>query len=207
MFKSNINDEKPLASIITGDFNARSKRLRPQDVTNSHWSIIDTLTSTSGYYRLINLPTHMTNASSSCIDLVFTSNPNLITEFGIEKCLYAGSCHHSIVFGKTNLNVSLPPPYTCDVWDYNKGDKKSIQESIKTCNWARLFITINEKVELLSDTLINIFRNYIPNKKAKFKYGEAPWMNKIIKSAFRKRSRLTNRYYVNDQVQSDYNLL
>ena len=159
MFKSNINDEKPLASIITGDFNARSKSLCSQDVTNSHWSIIDTLTSTSGYHRLINLPTHMTNTSSSCIDLVFTSNPNLITEFGIEKFLYAGSCHHSIVFGKMNLNVSLPPPYTREVWDYNKVDKKSIQESIKTCNWARLFITTNEKVELLSNTLINIFRN------------------------------------------------
>ena len=74
-----------------------------------------------------------------------------------------------------NLNVALPPPYTRELWDYNKADEKNIQKSIKTCNWARLFInlTINERVELLSNTLINIFRNYIPNKKVKFKYGEA----------------------------------
>ena len=33
------------------------------------------------------------------------------------------------------------------------------------------------------------------------------WINKNINSALRKRSRLTKRYYVNGQVQSDYDLL
>ena len=70
----------------------------------------------------------MTNSSSSCIDLIFTSNPSLITEFGIEKSLYANSCHHSIVFDKMNLNVPLPPSYTSEVWDYNKADKKVLRE-------------------------------------------------------------------------------
>ena len=47
----------------------------------------------------------------------------------------------------------------------------------------------------------------IPNKKVKFENGEAPWINKNIKAALSKRYSLTKRYYVNDQVQSDYNLL
>ena len=68
-------------------------------------------------------------------------------------------------------------------------------------------VTINERVTFLSNTLINVFRNYIPNKKVKFKYGEAPCINKNIKSVLSKRSRLTKRHYVNGQVQSDYNLL
>ena len=62
-------------------------------------------------------------------------------------------------------------------------------------------------MELLSTTLINILRNYIPNKKVNFKCGEAPLVSKNIKSALRKRSTLTKRCYVNGQVQSDYNLL
>ena len=94
MLMSNIKDENPLASIITGDFNARSENWRSQDIANNQGSIIDILTCTFGYRKLINLPTHMTNTSSSCIDLIFTSNPNLITEFGIEKSLYVDSCHH-----------------------------------------------------------------------------------------------------------------
>ena len=107
----------------------------------------------------------MTNASSSITDLILTSNPNLIAVFGIKKSLYTDSCHHAIVFGKMNLNVPLPPTYTHEVWGYNKADRRNIQRNVKTCNWARLFInlTINEGVELLSNTLINIFRNYVPS--------------------------------------------
>ena len=103
----NINDEKPLASVITGHFNARSKNWWSQGITNSQGSIIDTLTSTSGDHQLKNLPTHMSNKSSSCLDLIFTPNPNFITEFGIEKSLYADSYHNNMVFSKMNLNVPL----------------------------------------------------------------------------------------------------
>ena len=87
--------------------------------------------------------------------------------------------------------------------------EKKIQRSINTCNRAKLFInlTINEIVELLSDTLINIFRNYISNKRVKFKYGEISWININIKSALYKRTRLTKRYYVNVRMQNDDNLL
>ena len=63
-------------------------------------------------------------------------------------------------------------------------------------------------MELLFIALIKIFGNYIPSKKTKFKYGEEPWINKnMMKSTLPKRSKLTKRYYVNDQLQSDYNLL
>ena len=107
MLMSNINDVKPLASIVTVDFNARCKNWLSQDITNSQGSIM-----TYDYHQLINSPAHMTNTSSSCIDLILTSNPSLNTEFGIERSLYRDSCHHSIVFGKMNLNVPLFPPYT-----------------------------------------------------------------------------------------------
>ena len=98
MLMSNVNDKKPLASTTTGGFNARSKTWWSQYISNSQGSIIGTFTSTSGYHQLINSPTHMTNTNSSCINLIFTSNASLITEFGIEKFLYADSCYHSIVF-------------------------------------------------------------------------------------------------------------
>ena len=74
---------------------------------------------------------------------------------------------------------------------------------------SKIVHNLNNKCKsgTFSNTLINIFRNYIPNKKFRFEYGEAPWISKNIKSALCKRSRLTKRYYVNGQVQNDYNLL
>lgn len=52
--------------------------------------------------------------------------------------------------------------------------------------------------------LINIFRNHATNLK--FKYDEGLQVTKNIKSALHKRARLTKRYHMNGQVESDYNL-
>ena len=48
-----------------------------------------------GYSQIIDKPTHFTNNSSSCIDLIFTSNPSIVVDSGIEKSLYI-SCHHDM---------------------------------------------------------------------------------------------------------------
>lgn len=49
---SNIHNEKPLAFITKGDFNARTRNWCSLDITNSRGSISDTLTSTYGYHQL-----------------------------------------------------------------------------------------------------------------------------------------------------------
>ena len=116
-------------------------------MSNIHGSIIDALTSTSGYHQLINSPTHLTNTRSYCIYLSFFSNPSLITEFGIDGSLYTDSCHHSIVLGKMNLSDPLLPPYIYVKIGTIIKLKKNIQRSIKTCNWTRLFINLtNERM-------------------------------------------------------------
>ena len=58
---------------------------------------LDPVISTVGYSQIIDKPTHFTNNSSSCIDLIFTSNPNpsIVVDSGIEKSLYI-SCHHDM---------------------------------------------------------------------------------------------------------------
>lgn len=49
---SNIHNEKPLAFITKGDFNARTRNWCSLDITNSRESISDTPTSTYGYHQL-----------------------------------------------------------------------------------------------------------------------------------------------------------
>ena len=53
----------------------------------------------------------------------------------------------------------------------------------------------NVKNDVLNETLMNIFRNYIPNKKFKCNYCQPPWMNDKIKKCLRERSKLTKSYY------------
>ena len=54
-----------------------------------------------------------------------------------------------------------------------------------------------KKRKSLNNILLNIFRNFIPNKVIKFDYKYPNWMNRNIISSLRNRSKLTKRYYSN----------
>ena len=64
--------------------------------------------------QVINEPTHLLENSSSCIDLIFTSQPNLVMDAGIHPSLHA-SCHHQIVYAKFNSKINYPPSYEREV--------------------------------------------------------------------------------------------
>ena len=75
----NFNSFNPDFSIILGDFNAKSKNWWHCDTQTSEGSRIDSLI-TYGFQQLISEPTRILKDSSSCIDLIFTDQPNLITD-------------------------------------------------------------------------------------------------------------------------------
>ena len=112
-FLSNINDLNSECSVITEYFSSRSPQWWTLDKENNEGCEISFLTSSAGYSQLIDQPTNKTKESSSCIDLIFTSNPSFISAF---SSLYE-KCHHNLIYGKINLNVPLPPPYMRKVWD------------------------------------------------------------------------------------------
>ena len=58
-------------------------------------SKIDFLTSTFDLHQIINQPKHVMKTSSPTIDLMFTSQPNLVTESDIHSLLHE-NCHHQI---------------------------------------------------------------------------------------------------------------
>ena len=64
-------------------------------------------------------------------------------------------------------------------------------------------MSVDEKVVLLNETLLNIFRNYIPNKKIKCDYRQPPWMTDKIKTLLRDRYKLTKMFYKNGQKTAD----
>ena len=57
-------------------------------------------------------------------------------------------------------------------WDYKNADTKSIQKTISNFDLFQVFRNknANESCKLLTDILINVFRNYIPHKTKKVDY-------------------------------------
>ena len=137
------------------------------------------------------------NDKSSGIDLLFTTNSKLLCDVEVEQTIY-DKCHHNIIYGAHNLNISLPPPYYKEVWDYKNADSLCIQRAVSLVNWNDVFSNkmADEKVESLN-ILLNTFRNFISNKVVKFNYKYPNWMNPKIISTLRNRSTLIKWYYSN----------
>ena len=62
---------------IICDFNTKSCNWYIHDKTSIKGGTIESITSQFGLHQLINEPTPLLLNSSSCIDLIFTSKPNL----------------------------------------------------------------------------------------------------------------------------------
>ena len=193
---TNIDDTSPFSSVLVGDFNARCTNWWGADIDSKAGKELDSLTSMTGYTQLIDKPTHFFSGGCSCIDLIFCNKPELISEYGTDHSLFQ-TCHYNLIFGKINAKIPVPPAYSREVWDYKNAYAEGIQKSISRFNWKKTFenLSINEKVDLLNATLLNIFRNYIPNKIAKCSYRDPSWLTKLIKSKLNERSKITKEFY------------
>ena len=79
--------------VFLDDFNAKLNSWYTNDSTDIEGSKIDILTSSFGFHKIMNEATHILNNSSSCIDLISTSQLNLVTESGVHSSLRANCCH------------------------------------------------------------------------------------------------------------------
>ena len=139
-----------------------------------------------GLHQLTSDPTHILPNSSSWIDLIFTDQPNLVTDSEVYSSLHL-NCHHQITYCKFNLFIEYPPPYERQVSDYKHADTSSIKRSLNQVNWNQLFQNknVNEQVAILNNIILNIFSNFVPNKILTFDDRDPPmddWSYKIKNS-------------------------
>ena len=129
--------------------------------------------------------------SSSCIDLIFTSQPNLVVESGVHPSLHP-NCHHQIVFAKFNLMISYPPPYSREVWHYREANTDLIRRAISNFNWEKAFYNtnVNKKVSIFNETILNVLSNYIPHETLTCDDKDPPWFNSRIKSLLQDKNKL-----------------
>ena len=73
-------------------------------------------------------------------------------------------------------------------------------------NWERLFDQkdINAQVVALNETILNVFRNYVPNKYITIDDKDPVWMNETIKSKIKAKNALYKKYIQNGRFESDF---
>ena len=79
--------------------------------------------------------------------------------------------------------MPFPPPYYRDVWDCKHANTESIQKAFSKFDWSKAFFhrNANGKSKILTDILLNIFKNFIPHQTQKFDHKTPDCMNRSIK--------------------------
>ena len=181
----NLDDSfnsNPFLTTVIGDFNAKSNKWSESDRSTIEESKIDFLTSQFGISQIIKEPTHVLENSSSFIDLIFTTQLNVVLESGVHHSL-PQNCHQQIIFGKFNLKVYYPLPYERTIFHYSQANADHIQQAINLFGWENAFLNtdVDTQVSISFNTVLNILINYIPHETKICDDRDPPWMTTKIK--------------------------
>ena len=189
-FKSNLemnldalSTNNPFLTVMIGDFNAKSSNWYLNDITSFEGSQIEFLASQFAMSQVINEPTHILDNSKSCIDLIFTSQPNMIMDSGVHPSLHS-NCHHQIVYAKFDLRVFYPPLYERTVWHFSRANSDHIKKAINLFDWESSLnnLDVNEQVSVFNETIMNIMSNFVPIELVTCDDRDPPWMNRYMKN-------------------------
>ena len=113
---ASIVAENPYASFFTGDFNGHSQFWWADGDTTPEGKEIEELISSLNLSPMISEPTNFTPGKRpSRIDLIITDQPNLLLYSSTQASLDP-KCHHQIIYGKINFNISPTPPIKRKMW-------------------------------------------------------------------------------------------
>ena len=96
----------PAFRLILGDFNCRSNSWCKGDISTKEGISLESVSSSLGVHQLITDPTHILLQSSSCTDLIFIDQTNLVIDSGVHSSLHA-NCRHQITHYKLKLKITF----------------------------------------------------------------------------------------------------
>ena len=123
-----LTQKNPFLIVNIRDFNAKFNKWCSTDKAKHDGAKLDNLTSQYGLIQLLKEPTHISDNYRSCIDLILTSQPDLVVDFGMHPSLHE-NCHHQIIYSKMDLKIFYPLPYERTVWHYQQADTQLIERS------------------------------------------------------------------------------
>ena len=80
-------------TVFLGDFNAKLSNWYNHEKTSYEGAKFEGLAQHFGLQKITDEPTHILTKSSSCINLIFTSDPGLVIDSGVYLLLYSNHHH------------------------------------------------------------------------------------------------------------------
>ena len=170
--------------VVIGDFNF--------NLLSSQTSRkIDSLCSQFAFYQSIDQPTHYTENSASLLDTILVHNKDSLVFSGVgDPFLGQDLRYHCPVFGILKFSKPKMKSYVRNIWIYDQGDYQQLRMKAAATDWASLFHNnLNVYASNITNHLISIAKECIPNKTVRIRPSDPPWLTSYIKRYIRKRKR------------------
>ena len=165
-----------------GDFNHVTLK------ANIHSPLLRTLTKVN-LQNLITEPTKVTNASSTCIDLIITNHHAIITYTNV---LPPFNSDHCTITAEITFKTYKSLAYQKSIWKYEEADLQSIKGKLDSADWS--FISNEDNINRINEKFSNILtettEQFIPKVSFTFRPNDKPWMSTLIRKTMRQRDSI-----------------
>ena len=171
--------------ILTGDFNINQ-------LNNNINDKIGSLMTQFSLHQLITEPTYVTEHSSSLLDLILVSNPLSVLFTDVGAPLLEQVRYHLPVIGLLHHSSKPWTSYKRKIFLYDKGDFDSYRQQLTDVDWETLFghNDVDTIVDIITNTILNIADNTIPNRFITVHKDSRPWITTSIKKFIRRKNRI-----------------
>ena len=144
--------------------------------------------------KCIEEPTHFTENPSSLIDLVLTSNRNIIISCGVGDTFFPQQVRYRCpVYGILNFSKPKSFSFVRNIWSYDRRNYDMLRVKASSVNWNELQDDdINVYANNINDTILELSKQCtcIPNKVIRVRSSDPPWITNSLKRHIRVRKRL-----------------
>ena len=142
--------------------------------------------------NIVNKPTRITPGSSTLIDLIVTTKPNLINRKGV---LPLGLSDHCLIYAALNFKLKKPPPNVINVRNYKQFQVDQFRTDIIAAPFqvAQVFEEKGDVLWACDKLFKNICDLHAPMKRVKIRSQSSPRINNEIRRKMNLRLKLFKR--------------
>ena len=184
----NMNNHTATYKIITSDLNFGNCYCKYPVLNNKPLdALAPDVFSSYGFSQIIDIPTRITEDTTSLIDLFFADNTEDIVCHGTLPRI----ADHDGVLASYKLNLQKTKNRTKTIYDYKNADVDGLINHIKNYDFDRVVFSHPTvlQADIFDKILIDAFSQFVPCKSVPIRVNDQPWSNTYTRLLLRKKNR------------------
>ena len=153
---------------------------------------IQSILQLNGFSQIINKPTRTTEYSRTLIDIICTTNKQVINKVDVIPTSISDNDMVDVV---RKMNHFRQPSRTITCRNYTKYMPDNMRNDLKTIDWSGFFActNINRSWDIFKSNLLAVFDKHAPTIQKRVKGSQSQWLSTDIKDVMNDRDKMLRR--------------